>query len=201
MSDHSVTHWLAELKEGDEDAANQLWERYYGQLVRLARQRLGKHPRRVVDEEDVALSAFDVFCRNASDGKFPNLKDRDDLWKLLITITDRKTHEHVKFQRRQKRGGGNVRGQSVFANANESGAGNWDNVAITNDPSPAFAAELAEQFERALDQLQDASLREVALQKMASHTNEEIADSLGCSVRTVKRKLHVIRAIWSDGQD
>jgi hypothetical protein len=75
----SVTHWIGLLKAGDQQAAQPLWERYFQQLVALARQRLRNMPRRATDEEDVALSAFDSFCRDACRGRFPQLGDRDDL--------------------------------------------------------------------------------------------------------------------------
>jgi DNA-directed RNA polymerase specialized sigma24 family protein len=52
----SVTQWLDRLKAGDPDAAQKLWERYFGRLVGLARKKLRAVPRRAADEEDVALS-------------------------------------------------------------------------------------------------------------------------------------------------
>ena len=54
----SVTHWMDELKLGHEAAAQQLWNRYFFQLVTLARHRfqgLGRD----ADEEDIALSALE----------------------------------------------------------------------------------------------------------------------------------------------
>src|SRR5438067_2490766 len=58
-SEGSVTLWIGRLRAGDPDAAGPLWERYFQRLVGLARARLRGAPRRVSDEEDVALSAFD----------------------------------------------------------------------------------------------------------------------------------------------
>src|SRR6185437_2028102 len=79
---HSVTRWLRSLEAGDGGggAAEELWRRYFGDLVRLARARLRGAPRAVADEEDAALSAFDSFCQGATRGRFPRLTDRDDLW-------------------------------------------------------------------------------------------------------------------------
>jgi hypothetical protein len=106
MSDDSVSIWLDELRDGSPDAAQVIWQRYYDQLVRLARQKLGTCPRRAFDEEDVALSAFDSFFRAAGEGRFPKLEDREDLWKLLFVMTERKALRRVKHERRQKRGSG-----------------------------------------------------------------------------------------------
>ena len=91
----SVTAWIEQLKAGDAAAAAPLWQGYFRRLVGLARQKLGAAPRGVADEEDVALSAFDSFCRAAAQGRFPRLDDRDDLWQLLVMITTRKAIDLV----------------------------------------------------------------------------------------------------------
>src|SRR5262245_58994534 len=113
-ADESVSQWLNLLQEGDSAAAQQLWERYFHRLVGLARVKLQGQPRRAADEEDIALSAFASFCRNAADGRFPQLADRDDLWRLLVTLTERKAYNLVRDERRQKRGGGAVQGESIL---------------------------------------------------------------------------------------
>ncbi len=67
----SVTVWLTSLKNGDAEAAQKLWSRYFEALVRLARDRLRGAPRAVADEEDAALSAFDSFFRGSARGRYP----------------------------------------------------------------------------------------------------------------------------------
>src|SRR5262249_50229784 len=86
----SISRWLDQLAQGDRLAAEQLWRRYFHRLVGLARSKLRDTPRRVADEEDVALSTFDSFCRRAEQGQFPDLADREGLWALLMTMTSRK---------------------------------------------------------------------------------------------------------------
>ena len=86
----SVTLWIARLKAGGSDAVRALWATYFPRLVSRARCRLAGVPRPAADEEDVALSAFDSFCRAAERGHFTDLGDRDDLWQQLVVITDRK---------------------------------------------------------------------------------------------------------------
>src|SRR5262249_38481019 len=107
-SDGSVTHWIGQLQAGNPATAQPLWERYFQQLVRLARKKLQGSPRRAADEEDVALSAFDSFCRAAEAHRFPNLADRDDLWRLLVVLTARKALHQSRDECRLKRGGGHV---------------------------------------------------------------------------------------------
>src|SRR5262249_9043907 len=118
-SDGSVTRWLQRLRAGDSTAVQQLWERYFPRLVGLARKKLQDGPRRLADEEDVALSAFHSFCRNAEQGRFPQLLDRDGLWRLLVVLTARKAAHLLRDEGRQKRGGA-AGCRAVAAGANES---------------------------------------------------------------------------------
>ena len=198
-SDESVTGWIGQLKEGNDEAAQQLWNRYFQKLVRLARARLGGFRRRAVDEEDVALTAFDSFCRGAGNGRFPKLSDRNELWHLLIVITARKVIDVRQHEKRQKRGGGDVRGESAFLDAaGESELNAGIELVVGPEPTPAFAAEVAEQARRLLEALPNQVLRDVAVWKMEGDSVEEIAERLGCSTRTVDRKLDVIRSIWKE---
>ncbi len=90
----SVTRWLHGVKAGDSADIARLWDRYFQRLVRLAGAKLPGHCRRAFDEEDVALSAFQSFCDRAGRGQFPQLSGRDDLWRLLATLTVRKAAAH-----------------------------------------------------------------------------------------------------------
>lgn len=195
--DDSISQWMNDLKAGDSAAAQKLWERYFAQMVRLARKKLQDTPRRAVDEEDVALSAFASFCRGAERGLYPQLHERDNLWRLLVAITARKAYKVLRDQGRQKRGGGTVRGESALlgpAGSPEAEAG-LDQV-IGPEPTPEFAAQLAEEYERLLASLGDPELRRIALAKMEGHTTDEIAAQLNRSPRTVERKLELIRSLW-----
>jgi DNA-directed RNA polymerase specialized sigma24 family protein len=193
-SGDSVTRWLGPLKDGEAEAARHLWERYFTRLARVARLRLRGARRRMADEEDVALSALDSFCRAAVGGRFPDLRDRHGLWPLLVAITARKAGKLVRHERAAKRGGGRVRGDSALAGPADFGEGvaGWEQV-LGAEPSPAFAAQVAEQIDCLLERLGDPSLRTVALRKMEGYTNEEIKLELGCSLATVERKLSLIR--------
>jgi DNA-directed RNA polymerase specialized sigma24 family protein len=194
----SVSRWLCDLKGGDREAVQPLWERYFAQMVSLARARLRalRTNRASSDEEDAALSAFESFCVGADQGRFPLLSDRDDLWRLLVVITARKVLARSRHDLRQKRGGGTVVSEtdlSARGSAEESGP--LDQV-IGREPSPEFAAQMAEGYGRLLESLGDESLRTVAVWRMEGYTNDEIAHRLGCARRTIARRLELIRATW-----
>ena len=106
---NSVTRWISALKQGNQAGAQGLWEAYYRRLVGLAHARLRDAPRRVADEEDVALSAFHSFWRGALAGRFPHLDDRNDLWQILVLITVRKAIDLRNHEGRTSRGSGKVR--------------------------------------------------------------------------------------------
>jgi RNA polymerase sigma factor (sigma-70 family) len=199
MTDDPVTRWIDALKAGDEDAAAELWGCYFERLVRLARQRLGSTPRRVADEEDVAVSVFRCLCAGAERGRLAEIEHRDDLWRVLVTMTMRKA---IDLQRRmggQKRGGGQVRGESIFGKEgddNSPGLQQFSDLA----PSPQTLAILDEEGKRLLDSLEDNTLRQVALWRLEGYTNEEIAEKLGLTTRSVERKLQRIRERWSQDE-
>jgi DNA-directed RNA polymerase specialized sigma24 family protein len=192
----SVTGWIGQLKAGDQEAAQPLWERYFDRLVRLARRKLveGRRLGADEDEEDAALSAFDSFCAGAARGRFPMLTDRDDLWRLLVVITARKAGAQAQRRRAQKRGGDRFRVEDLGADPEDDRL-LLDQIAAP-DPSPEFAAMVAEEYGRLLDRLGDDELRRVAVFRLEGLTNDEIAERLGCARRTVARRLDLIRKIW-----
>jgi DNA-directed RNA polymerase specialized sigma24 family protein len=185
----SVSHWIARLRAGDHTAAAPLWQRYFGRLVELARARLRGVPLRAADEEDVALSAFDSFCRGAERGRFPDLRDRDNLWRLLVVLTARKAAHLKRDAARRKRGGAGSGGRPPAEEVDLE-------QVLGTEPTPEFAAQVAEECRRLLDRLGDDELRAVALWKMEGYSNPEIAARLACGLRSVGRKLRVIRGVW-----
>jgi DNA-directed RNA polymerase specialized sigma24 family protein len=195
-SDGSVTYWLELFKAGDSAAARPIWERYFERLVRVARKKLKGVPRRAADEEDVALSAFARFCHVVEQGRFERLDNRDDLWQLLVLITAGKANDFIKHANRKKRGGGAVLDEAQLSPADSFAESRGLERVLSDEPTPEFLVEMADQCRRLLGCLDDG-LREVALAKMNGLTNREIAAQLGCLERSVERKLKSIRRLWS----
>ena len=65
------------------------------------------------------------------------------------------------------------------------------------EPTPEFAAMVVEESGRLLDVLGNDGLRQVALWRLEGYTGDDIAARLGCTRRTVVRRLGLIREIWS----
>jgi DNA-directed RNA polymerase specialized sigma24 family protein len=146
-----------------------------------------------MDEEDVAQSVFRSFCLGAPQGEFPELIDRDDLWPLLARITNRKAVNQIRWANREKRGGGKIRGDSVLTPAGESEQGGFDDIAH-DDPTPDFVVSMAEECRLILNSLPDDTYRFVVWSRLEGRTNEEIANLLGVTMRSIERKMQLIRA-------
>src|SRR5271157_2652997 len=121
----SVTHVFPDLRSDDpvvrDAAARLIWERYFRDLLTLARKNLDKRIRLRTDEEDVAQSMFKSFCLRQQRGEF-DLAGRDELWRLLVTITLRKARNAAKAQRRDKR---DVAREQTLSGGYETGSALW----------------------------------------------------------------------------
>jgi RNA polymerase sigma factor (sigma-70 family) len=186
-SDGSVTNLIRGMRSGDDDAARRIWDRYSPRLAALARERLPMWMRAAVDGGDVANEAFCSVAIGLREGRFPDLRDREDLWALLACITRRKAINEKQKAKRQKRrprqGFEPIEAVSDLASA---------------ELSPDLALKAAEQFARLIDRLheKDPLVEMIALWKFEGYTTEEIARRLGCSSRRVARKLDLIRIFW-----
>lgn len=196
ITEEPITALLVALKKGDSEAADQLWDIYYQLMCELANQRLGNVPNQLVDEEDVALSAFKSFCMGLRNGRFHTLRDRKGLWPLLITLTMRKTVDAIRYQTRQKRGGGKVDSSLHLATLDRT----IDALSSADcGPQPEVAIELRDLLQHllvTLRQMGDDRLEEIVQLRIEGYSNKEIADKLGCVVRTVERKIRLIEDCW-----
>lgn len=197
----SITRWYEGLRAGDREAVGPIWDRYFGRMIRLARAslRAGTRDLAAADEEDVALSAFESFREGAERGRFADVADREDLWRLLAVITVRKSRALARRNRRLKRGGGRVVRETDLA------AGGSDDEALdgvpAQHPEPEFVVRAEEELKRLLDLLGDDTLRRVAVWRMEGYTCDEVARRLGCARRTVARQLDLIRKLWCAGDE
>ncbi|MGA2256006.1 MAG: ECF-type sigma factor [Thermoguttaceae bacterium] len=178
-ADTSVTQWIAGLKAGEAKAADRLWYRYFDRLVRLARRKIGSAPRRAADEEDVAVIVFRNLWQGAEAGRFPELRNRENLWPLLVVLTSRAVHELLRAEKRR---------------SNDDAPEDLNHI-IAKEPTPDFAAMITENLLRLFAVL-DPVQKQIAQGKLEGRENTEIARQVGCGLRTVERKLNLIRQIW-----
>ncbi len=184
--DESVSQWISQIREGDEQGLEKIWRRYYRNLISLARTAASQNPARFADEEDVVQSTLASFWLRVQEGRYPELHDRSGLWKLLISMTLTKLRAMSRKEGRRHE----LLQQKVAPQQR-----------LREEPSPAFAVEVAEQIEQLMARLKDEPLRRIALAKLEGFTNEEIAKQLDVSLATVERKLRLIRELWTSHLD
>lgn len=189
MSDNPhISQWIDLVKQGDSIATNQIWHHYFDRLVCAVRRRMSGHSREVSDEEDIALSVFNSFYNAAQKGRFPDLADRDDLWKLLLRMSARKVIDKYRHDHRQRRGG-EVKITSLDQVQDEHSLFN----AVDDEPSPEMVLMMEETVEKFYSHLGVGQLRDLAVAKLEGYSNSELAEKYECSERTIERRLHLIR--------
>jgi DNA-directed RNA polymerase specialized sigma24 family protein len=162
----AVTDWFHDLQAGRPGAESKIYRHYYPRLVRFAVRTIGNSPRRWWDEED-------------------------ELWKLLATITKRKTINQIRDQQCERRGGASMpMAEAELADCNLSLA-----EVCADVESPSAIVDNAEAHVRALAVL-DPDLAEIAMYRLQGFTNVEIAAKINRSVPTVERRLRRIRQKW-----
>ena len=184
---------LPGLKAGEPDAVREVWEHYFQPLVRVAADRMNPARCRAIGPEDLAQEVLLELCAalaapDAGD-RFPRLTSRKNLWNLLVCFAARAAFDHNTKESRRASvlAGGSALGEAGFA------------VFDTREPAPEFAVaidELLGQLADERDPEQAEKLRTIAVLKMEGYEHAEIAGRLGCSVKTVERKVEVIRTIW-----
>lgn len=199
--DDDVTTWIRQIRAGSEEAAQRLWDRYFDDIIDVARNSLRDTSRRVHDEEDVAIVAFRSLLAGISAGRFQGLDHREQLWRLLMVITTRKAAALIERDQSQKRGGGDVRGDSAMSDDNtvplESRKDDrgFDRL-VSEQPAPDIAALVADETRQLMASLDDELSQQIAMLKMEGYTHDEIATKLNVTSRTVERRIKQIREQW-----
>lgn len=191
---NNVSHWIDLIKDGDSLAANQIWQHYFDRLVRAVRRKLYGQNRAISDEEDIVLSVFDSFYDAVEKGRFPDLADRDDLWRLLLRMSARKVIDKRRKDQRQRRGG-DIKLHSMDQPDDD---GNLIEV-IGDEPTPEMVLMMQESMENLFSHLDGGPLRDLAGAKLEGYSNAELAKRFDCSVRTIERRLHLIREKFQQG--
>lgn len=197
-SQPSVSEWLSRLKRGDGDAAQRLWERYYSQLIRESHRKMGDLPHRTEDANDVAAMAFTAFLTAVQKRRFPQLDDRDDLWQILLMLVERRATDVVRKETAEMRGGGHVvrEGDLVGGESTTGSPQGLDRLPCPT-PSPQTIDELATVIRERWKTLNEPTLCQIALEKLQGYTNDEVAKRLGIALRSVERKLRLIKDVLS----
>jgi len=184
----SVSAWIEGLKNDDAMAVQQLWYRYSERLLRIAMAKIRHLPPHVIDPEDIVASAFESLWRGAKEGRLQDVRNRDELWWLLLSLTHNKAVSQIRRETAQKRGGSPENRRTLRSYCFEE--------LVSGEPTAEELAVMKEEYERLLGLLRDKLLRQIAVLRVEGFTGDEIAEQLDVSIATVRRKLQLIRATW-----
>jgi RNA polymerase sigma-70 factor, ECF subfamily len=186
-SDPSFDDLMARLRAGQDDAATQVFNRFAGHLVALARKHLDPKVLQKVDPEDVMQSVFRSFFVRYPSGQFGGFDGWDNLWAVLALITLRKCGRRLDYFHAARR---DVRREVPGQPAADESA--LDVGACGDEPTPSEAAMLAETVERLMRCLEGRH-REILALRLQGYPPGEISSRLGCTERTVYRVLERVR--------
>lgn len=188
----SVTILLQQIRCGEQDAIQPLFELYFGRLAALGRSLLPERFQRVADGEDLALEVLTAFFAAAGSGTLPELQTRGDVWRMLARRLQQRAANEIRRHSTQKAGDGLVRGESVFIAA----PGNNQLGGLDQARDHRMDALLHELNRDLVERLDDALLQDIARLLLEGHSVDDIAAKLDRSRATVYRKLDLIRAAW-----
>lgn len=195
-----VTVWLRKLEAGDPNSAGDLYQHFCSRLQNLISRQIPGSVRATYDADDVAVSAFHSLFLGVREQRY-QLGNRTDIWRLLLTIAERKIAKRIRFETQEKRDIRRLLQNSVFKSppsGPQQNAHGGVSLLPSYEPTPAFAAEVAETCANLLEALPDDCCRTIALLMLENYTADQVAKKLGFTRRTVQRKLLVIRRTWQD---
>jgi RNA polymerase sigma factor (sigma-70 family) len=176
---------LAQLRQRDDDAATQVYERFAGRLIAQARKQLDPRILQRVDPDEVVQSAFKSVFLRLADGEFV-LGNWDSLWGLLTRVTLHKCHKWVDYFQAQAR---EIQ-REVPQAAQDDSSNSWQ--FLDREPTPPEAAVMAESIAQLLHGLDE---REQQIVTLSLHGCEvaDISAQVKCTESKVYRVLRLIR--------
>jgi RNA polymerase sigma-70 factor (ECF subfamily) len=178
-SDHKL---LVELREGNQEAAEQLYYRYVRRLMALTHKKSGQDLANRFDPEDIIQSVFGSFFRRANEGLY-DVPEGSNLWPLLLVITLNKIRAYGLHHRAYRR---DVQREVDSIN-------NLNGIEVEEKEGAELSFRLL--VEDALAQL-PPHYRQIIRWRLDGHTHEKIVALSGRTRRSVERIFQECRAIF-----
>ena len=181
---------VSNYQAGSESAARDLFDKYCERLMKLAKRRIGQRMASRFDPEDVIQSAFRTFFTRVKNDEF-TFEAEDDLFKLLVRLTVRKTLRRIEHHSAAKR------------NPNSEAAQRTDDVEpfsliASRAVTPDMEVALIDEFQLFIGDLPELDRKVIEL-KIQGYTTVEIAEKVGSYERKVRRVLECIEKLTAAG--
>lgn len=178
----SLTDLVQRHRQGDPDAASELFAYFAERLSRLAEQHLSRKLAGRVDGDDVVQSVFRTFFRRSARGDF-KIDSSAQLWQLLVKITITKARAQGRYHTAATRD----------VAAEQRGADeDWLIATVDRDPGPEDAVMLMDEIEALLKGLPSLYCQVLEM-RLQGHSVAEVAAQLGVSRQTVYRALELLQ--------
>jgi RNA polymerase sigma-70 factor (ECF subfamily) len=187
VADASFDDLMARLRQGQNDAAAQVFGRFANRLIALARSQLSPQIRQKVDPEDVLQSVFRCFFARNAEGQFGEFASWDNLWAMLVGLTLRKCGRRIEYFHAACR---DVEREVSTPLPMDSRGSDWGLSAP--EPTPSEAAMLTETVEQLMNNL-GGRHREIVSLSLQGYPPAEISGEVGCTERTVYRVLEGVK--------
>lgn len=188
----SITRWLIELKAGQTQAAEPIWNRYQAKLLAIASKQLARNTDPAVDGEDLVQNSFSEVCIAMQNGKYPDPRDHENRWGLLFVAVINRVRQHY-------------RGKSALKRSDFSTRQVIDLSTLEDLRTPFAEAQTAELLEYLLSRLdlQDPSrlLRQISIPYLDEHSASSIARLLRRRKTRILVSLRLIRSILQEHKD
>ena len=184
--DHSQDHFrslLAQVQQGSEDAARELYETYVKYVLKCVRHKLWHKMRSQFDSQDFVQQVWGSFFDERQN--LPDFQSPEELTNYLLAMTRNKVAAAGRLRQTQKRDMDleiRIEEQSDLAGPHPA----------SRDPTPSAVAVAAETQQQLID-MQPEHVRKIALLRAAGHTFDEIAAELAIDESTARRAIRQLR--------
>ncbi len=171
---------LRRCRNGDDDAALQIYLKYAEKLICLAKKETSAELAARFDPEDIVQSVFRTFFRRVANGQY-EAPDGDELWKLLLVMALNKVRTRATQHRAGKR---DIR--------KTEGSDSLDDSFRNRCEKETAETILRLSIDELIEQ-QPESHRAIIRHRINGLDVQAISDECGKSKRTVERVLQSFR--------
>lgn len=185
--DESYANLILRVRQGDEQAAGEIFQRFASRLMARAQDRLGHKLRQKEDPEDAVQSAFGSFFVRLKQGQF-DFEGWEGVWGLLLRITLRKCGHRLERYTSDRR---DVRREVAPKPIADDNSEAWQ--ATGREPDPAEVSALEEIVGQLLDRMPTNEHRSILELRLQGYSLSEISQQTHISERSVSRVLDKVK--------